>query len=383
MFRRKTVFILGAGASWHYSYPTGEELVRRVIEKAEIAGKVFSENQFLPLPKYVENKTSQSMGTSAVSIAYREAVKECQTLSERLRYTNPLVIDYFLGHNPALSEVGRFLIAWVLLECESRFEQHARINQNRSTQELIASKDNHDDWYRFILHKLTSEIVDSSDLLRNEVTFVTFNYDTSLDNYLYRALSMFQNLAPADVDKFLHQPRILHIYGSIRPSPVRSFEPVAFTNVAGPNIAGGTDPRYLSGLTALDAAYNASKTLKVIEPHDKGNNDTITRQAISAIKEAEVVYILGYGFDGNNSARLGLQSSLGNLLVMNKTVLFTNFGDSNRVNLEAAKVFCMPSRELVAGRSLIPGEPSHRIFLEKSIRNVYDAFAFDFDAPEQ
>jgi hypothetical protein len=37
MFRNKTVFLLGAGASWHYGYPTGEELVRKVIERAKIA----------------------------------------------------------------------------------------------------------------------------------------------------------------------------------------------------------------------------------------------------------------------------------------------------------------------------------------------------------
>jgi hypothetical protein len=31
MFKAKTVFILGAGASCHYGFPTGEELVKRVI----------------------------------------------------------------------------------------------------------------------------------------------------------------------------------------------------------------------------------------------------------------------------------------------------------------------------------------------------------------
>ena len=30
MFKKKTLFVLGAGASWHYGYPTGEELVVEV-----------------------------------------------------------------------------------------------------------------------------------------------------------------------------------------------------------------------------------------------------------------------------------------------------------------------------------------------------------------
>jgi hypothetical protein len=37
MFTNKTVFILGAGASWHYGYPTGEELVKQVIKRCELA----------------------------------------------------------------------------------------------------------------------------------------------------------------------------------------------------------------------------------------------------------------------------------------------------------------------------------------------------------
>jgi hypothetical protein len=37
MFTKNTVFILGAGASWHYGYPTGEELVKKVIQKADYA----------------------------------------------------------------------------------------------------------------------------------------------------------------------------------------------------------------------------------------------------------------------------------------------------------------------------------------------------------
>ncbi len=42
MFVNKTVFILGAGASWHYGYPTGEDLVTAVIEKADYAAEGFN-----------------------------------------------------------------------------------------------------------------------------------------------------------------------------------------------------------------------------------------------------------------------------------------------------------------------------------------------------
>ena len=42
MFKAKTVVVLGAGASWHYGYPTGEELVKQVIRKATTARQYFT-----------------------------------------------------------------------------------------------------------------------------------------------------------------------------------------------------------------------------------------------------------------------------------------------------------------------------------------------------
>lgn len=41
MFTEPTVFILGAGASWHYGYPTGEKLVEHVIAAATRAADFF------------------------------------------------------------------------------------------------------------------------------------------------------------------------------------------------------------------------------------------------------------------------------------------------------------------------------------------------------
>jgi hypothetical protein len=34
MFTEPTTFILGAGASWHYGYPTGADLIQKTIENA-------------------------------------------------------------------------------------------------------------------------------------------------------------------------------------------------------------------------------------------------------------------------------------------------------------------------------------------------------------
>ena len=129
MFTSKTVFILGAGASWHYGYPTGEALVKKVIEKATLAtlyfGNPTGENNLQP------NYLTDTKPNVSIDKQWTTALQECALLKAGLQQVNPLVIDYFLGWNPNLQSIGRLLIAWVILECENVHQQHIGANVNR------------------------------------------------------------------------------------------------------------------------------------------------------------------------------------------------------------------------------------------------------------
>jgi hypothetical protein len=75
MFTRKTVFILGAGASWHYGYPTGEELVRMVIQRAEMAKTFFSHSLAktnVQLPNYIKKKLPEKPTATDQRQAWQE-----------------------------------------------------------------------------------------------------------------------------------------------------------------------------------------------------------------------------------------------------------------------------------------------------------------------
>lgn len=201
MFLNKTVFILGAGASWHYGYPTGEELVRKVLDKARAAAKyVYGqwssdiETESVPAPKYVlrnYQSSSQSGGLTQFRKEWDCCLQECNDIINRLLAVDPLVIDYFLGHNPHLGDIGKFLIAWVLLECEAVYRED-RLNDNRRGNFLKQGGEvpnyKNDNWYRFIIHKLVSGCEDADSLFKNQVTFVTFNYDVSLELELFKRI---------------------------------------------------------------------------------------------------------------------------------------------------------------------------------------------------
>jgi hypothetical protein len=206
MFRNRTVFVLGAGASWHYGYPTGEGLVAEVSQFAERFASYCEMRSITPysvnnVPRFIDARRDQSLGITGARAAWASAASDARTLSTRLRTVRPLVIDYFLGWNPTLQEIGRLMIAAVILQCEAHFRQTgANINRRKAieaqpimlTREQLMSHNiskYSDAWVRFIAHKLVSGIRKSPDLFNNLVTFITFNYDGSFENSLYQSLN--------------------------------------------------------------------------------------------------------------------------------------------------------------------------------------------------
>jgi hypothetical protein len=365
MFSIPTVFILGAGASWHYGYPTGETLVKKVIVKAEVAARFFkwsAENGNGNNPNLLLETTENGPDWKKRWLTLHD---QCERLKRGLQQVNPLVIDYYLGWNPDLQEIGRVLIAWVILECE---EQSRDVNIN---QEVVAGKrklfaDSGDNWCRFIIHQLAIHCQTSSDLFKNKVSFVTFNYDVSLEVHLRNGLRHIQMFEKSDVDKFLDGSRVVHVYGKVRDLKLE------ITRVNWSNTDANNNS-VIDFCNLLDVVYAASKGIRVIDPHDKGANPTDLTIAQTQIDDAQRVFILGYGFDEANSKRLRLPESLRLGGKANKIVAFTNFGDINQVNKRASKVF-------FGNTDSFPPNGQYIVrHTEKSTRNAYEALSLDFD----
>ena len=106
------------------------------------------------------------------------------------------------------------MISAAILECEAEWinlkanRNHIRILENlpkpASKEEIrqIDIKKYKDDWHRFLVHKLVYGCGGSDDLMRNNVNFITFNYDTSLEYQLFQSLSAI-DLVKADAERFL------------------------------------------------------------------------------------------------------------------------------------------------------------------------------------
>lgn len=370
MFNKKTVFILGAGASWHYGYPTGEDLVRGVREKAEIilweyktpnedgkAALVFPDT-------YPRNYKSNFME------AFHNKLVE---IRGRLVQANPLVIDDFLGRNEDIADIGKLLIAMVILECESK--STPRSSQKGERGEYLAGGD----WIRYIVQQLTIGCEKPEQLLANKVTFITFNYDLSLELRLHRALKNYRWFADGGIsDQFFSKERIYHVYGKLY-----DFEP----DHPDPPAASYNNKSFPLA-NEIDRAYDASKNIRTISPDEK----TIDTDIPEAIAKAEYLYFLGYGFDRRNNELLQLGQRTD--YIGWQYVNFTNFGNSNKVSKSVERAYHLIHEDYVSGspygdllgdhyrKISNPTESEARFRCEKSIKSVYDALAEDFDWPE-
>ncbi len=398
MFEKETVFILGAGASWHYGYPTGEELVKKVIEATNFIEKHLNQKRRSAFygdftPDFIAKAFPNTQNDIVEST--KSLLDVCENIRNKLIIINPPVIDYFLRDNPALQMIGKFLIAMVIKDCEYKSLKEGNINKPTDDR-----KKANDHWLRFIIYQLLAprhnNPLDTENighhLCENKVSFITFNYDTSLEYKIYQSLSNTEVINSDICNGFINEDRFIHIYGKVNSndrSTIESTNTVSTYNLweqfNKDSWSEGTSNKMRTNKVFLDYCYDLATTkdknkgIKTIggingEKHD---NEVAINNAKRKIEAAKTVYILGYGFDKQNNELL----ELGGLLnyTKEKRILFTNFGNHERINKKAGKLF-FDDYNAFSGNKLVKTHEDEDYYYEKSIKNVYDAFAYDFDA---
>ncbi|MCP4984506.1 MAG: hypothetical protein GY928_00170 [Colwellia sp.] len=96
----------------------------------------------------------------------------------------PRSIDEFLSDRPEYSLIGRICIVF----CISRFE-------DKDSKNFVPTKEGNDysfpdfGWYKYLWDKMTENINTIEEFKeKNGITVITFNYDSSLEFYLFRSL---------------------------------------------------------------------------------------------------------------------------------------------------------------------------------------------------
>ncbi|MBF8178092.1 SIR2 family protein [Herminiimonas contaminans] len=260
MLRANTTFVLGAGASCCFGFPTGSELSR------EICGLT----RAYPKEKKVRAFSAATTLLGIYSEPFFASFQESGTHS----------IDAFLARRDIFSDAGKAAIAAYLLDCEKPEKLFS-----------VDGKANNSDWYGYLWSRMYDQVNDVADLVvNNNVSFITFNYDRSLELFLHTAIKNTYGLTADLAYEISSQFPIHHVHGHLgKFGPETSFRYGLVEE----------EPRALGNRMA-----SAVKSLRVI-PADRA--DEIDSNAFDLLWQAENIIFLGYGFDNQNNDRLGIR----------------------------------------------------------------------------
>lgn len=268
MIDKKTVFILGAGASMPYNYPSGYEL-RTIIYNN------FNSNY----RRYLETQADFSQRDLFLDEYIRIVKKEDpKDFANQFRDSN-ISIDLFLSLNNRYEDVGKKAIALSML---------LREGVSQLDDSSVPEKDN---WYKYLLNKIAGDLTQKEDyknIGKNKITIITFNYDRSLEHFLYASLSsMFGEVDTAEIIKQLKKIRIIHIYGQVAKLKWQDSENFLeyLNNKSEDDI-----------LTSINLE-NIAKNIKVIYEEREASE---LKEVQQLIKEAERIFFLGFGYAKEN-----------------------------------------------------------------------------------
>ena len=150
-----------------------------------------------------------------------------------------------------------------------------------------------DDWYRYLWNQMCAGITQGNleDFAKNEISIVTFNYDLSLEHYLFTCLKNAYSVDAVKANELLRAISISHVYGSLSHGEVGYMSPRTYG-------AGG------KALILQDAA-----SIHIID--EQRSLEKKTHYEIDYLfAKASNICFLGFGFDSVNLARLGISQAL-------------------------------------------------------------------------
>jgi len=276
---QKKVLVLGAGASIAMGYPVGKELRNQII---------------------TSDTTFHNSGENIHSLFSLEGNQREFFLE--FRKSQMASIDAFLARRPEFSEIGKKVIAAVLLSCENSNKLH--------------TNEHEDNWYSYFFNKKAANSWGELDF--SEFSVLTFNYDRSLEQYLLSAICSSYGKSEKEALEKLSTLKIIHVYGSL----------------------GGALPNqekyypYGKKITK-ERIEDAASCLRVI-PEGRCD-DPIIEEAKMILRKASQVCFLGFGFDENNISLLDPEWTL------QKTQVFaTCYGMTSAEAKRAAYILKIP-----------------------------------------
>jgi hypothetical protein len=209
MFDQKTLFIVGAGAGVEIEMPVGEKLSYMIAEKTQIKHQDDSEelrSGDAQIARVIRQLTSDR------GLEYDTWRTEACAISEGIQHSRS--IDAYLNthkDSEAIQIAGKLAIAQCILEAEDKCHLQREHGRWRVVDKARES------WFPDLFYLMQDGVGKSDDITQifTNVSFITFNYDRCLEQYLFHAIKDLYRTSETETAKIMGAIEIHRPYGQV------------------------------------------------------------------------------------------------------------------------------------------------------------------------
>ena len=313
--KRSDVFIIGAGCSVPYGFPTGAMLMQKL--KDFNYGRKFPRDTYDASDIFLVDLYQEHFGYSSTDNKrqygkdyawvlpctahedfYNQLMDEIVLpFSQSVRNSMMVSTDEFLKNRLGQKQneqvdFGKRLIAYEILKAE----QKSQLGNIDWLQHLLSRIDQQDKWEEIL----------------KQTVFLTFNYDRVLEYCIFLYLTSDKQYADADAHAFINEMQIHHVNGFIGP-----LEKIPFGAVE--------NGRY----------QEIAKGMETVWEKRQNRDESEKEKYQGFLKNAERVYFLGFSYIPDNLESIGINRGAG--IIYDAEVYATAMGLSpqNRLRISS------------------------------------------------
>jgi hypothetical protein len=268
-FKKRTIFILGAGASAEVKMPVGSKL------KEAVAGS-------LNFRRDRRNRLISGDGDllDALKLQFGNDAKRYIDAGAELARAMPVFVSideaiHFYSGNAELVRLGKSEIIRQIIRSEGSSALKLNPATGRPALERIRKT-----WYpEFLSMALAGLRKDELESAFQNVTLVNFNYDRTLEQYLYWALQTTAGITADNAAQVIAKLDVIRPYGCV----------------------GGLEWQQQGGSVPFgDSNQNHFLLIEGIRTYTEQHQQHIPARIATALDQSELVILLGFGFHAQN-----------------------------------------------------------------------------------
>jgi hypothetical protein len=256
MINIPTVLILGAGASMEYGFPSGQDL-------------------FIKIRHALKESRESKLRSALINLGFRPS--EIRKFHSYLVYVDPSSFDDFLEIRPDFLQIAKLSIAAFLGALES----------DENIFDPDPPKIRPARWYQHLMNAMYK--ADLKEFENNKLSMITFNYDRSLEHYLFSTLKARTERSDLECREALRKMPIIHVHGSLGALPWQ----------------GENRSRVFAPAALPDQIRLASEQIKFMS--EEGEDAPIFQKAFKLLAQGEKIYFLGFGYHDTNLEHLKIK----------------------------------------------------------------------------